>query len=224
MNIDKNTEFITTYLGSKDMDVCGVADLSLYDKELVAVDDSVKDRLTFAISFGLVLSKGIIETLTDGPTLLYLHHYRQLNYRLDMTGYLLSREIERKGFRAIPFAASQVVDWQNQRAHISHKKVGEIAGVGWIGRNNLLVHPVFGARVRYNTVLTDMPLKTGRPLTENCGRCRACIGACPAGAIREEREDFDHQGCYLMLNKFKKERNLGHHICGICINACEGER
>lgn len=224
MNVDKNTEFIDAYLGSQDMDVWGVADLSLYDKELVAVDDPLKDGLTFAISFGLVLSKGIVGTLTDGPTLLYLHHYRQLNYRLDMTGYLLSREIERKGFNAVPFAASQVVDWQNQRAHISHKKVGEIAGVGWIGRNNLLVHPVFGARVRYNTVLTDMPLKTGKPLAENCGQCRACIDVCPAGAIKEKREDFDHQGCYLMLKRFRNERNLGHHICGICIKACGGER
>ena len=224
MSIDKNTEFIAAYLKSQDVDIFGAADMSLYDKELVAIDDSVKERLTFAISFGLVLSKGILETLTDGPTLIYLHHYRQLNYRLDMIGYLLSREIERKGFKAMPFAASQLVDWQNQRAHISHKKVGEVAGVGWIGRNNLLVHPVFGAQARYNTVLTDMPLKAGKPLGNDCGQCRACVSACPAGAIKEERENFDHQGCYAMLNKFRKERNLGHHICGLCIKACRGER
>ncbi|HOE16958.1 MAG TPA: hypothetical protein PLX02_05325 [Syntrophorhabdaceae bacterium] len=224
MGIDKNTEFIEAYLKGQDVDVFGVGDMSFYDKELVALDNSLKERLTFGISFGLVLSKGILETLTDGPTLIYLHHYRQLNYRLDMAAYLLSREIERKGFVAMPFAASQLVDWKDQRAHISHKKVGEIAGVGWIGRNNLLVHPVFGAQVRYNTVLTDMPLDAGKPLGKDCGQCRACISACPAGAIREEKENFDHQGCYLMLNKFKKERNLGHHICGICIRACRGER
>ena len=110
----------------------------------------------YAISFGLLVPSGVLETLTDGPTLFYLHHYRQVNYRLDMIAYELAKEIERRGGRALPFAASQMVDWQNQKGHISHKHVGVAAGIGWIGRNNLLVHPHFGARVRYNTVLTDI--------------------------------------------------------------------
>jgi epoxyqueuosine reductase len=215
---------ITELLKGFDVDVFGLADLSLYDKGFVGLDESITERYRFAVSFGLVLAKGILDTVRGGPNLLYLHHYRQLNYRLDIAAYGLAREIERRGHRALPFGASQLVDWRNQKAHISHKKIGQIAGVGWIGRNNLLIHPVFGAQVRYNSVLTDMPLVPDRPLERDCGGCTACITRCPVQAIKEKPSMFDHLGCFDMLTRFKNERNLGHHICGVCIEACKGER
>jgi len=204
--------------------VFGIGDFSQYDRELVGLPDYIRKEYTFIVSFGLVLSKSVLDTVTDGPNLIYLHHYRQLNYRLDMIGYHIALAIERKGYKALPFPASQIVDWQHQRGHISHKRAGEISGIGWIGRNNLLIHPVYGARVRYNTVLTNMPLVPGTPLSFSCGKCRACMDVCPAGAIKEDPLSFDHHGCYEMLDKFKKKRNLGHHICGICIKACRGSR
>ena len=235
-----NNDFIKDRLTGFDVDTFGIGDMSLYDKELIGLDNLSVNMLPFAVSFGLVLAKGVLKTVLDGPNLLYLHHYRQLNYRLDMIGYLLSKEIEKKGYSALPFAASQVIDWQNQKGHISHKHTGCISGIGWIGRNNLLVHPTLGAHVRYNTILTDMPLVPGKPMTDNpptaipplqkggkeglCGSCTACIDKCPAGAIKDSQSLFDHQGCYAMLTQFKNKRNLGHHICGICIEACKGDR
>ena len=219
-----NNTIITATLEELKADTFGVADMSLYDSDLVGINGRAKEELHFAVCFGIVLSKTLLDTITDGPTQLYLHHYRQLNYGLDMMGYQLSREIERKGYKALPFAASQVVDWRRQRGHISHKKVGVLAGLGWIGRNNLLVHPVFGSQVRYNTVLTDMPLTAGRSLDRDCGACRACVNGCPGQAIKEEAESFDYKGCYEMIDKLRKERNVGHHICGICVSTCKGER
>lgn len=215
---------IAACLEALKVDAFGVGDMSLYGRDLVGLDNKIKEELPFAISFGLAVSKSVLDTITDGPTQLYLHHYRQLNYRLDMIGYLLSREIEKRGHKALPFAASQVIDWQEQKGHISHKHIGVIAGMGWIGRNNLFIHPVFGAHMRYNTVLTDMPLTVGKPLEKGCGVCVACLPFCPASAIKESAERFDHKGCYEMLNRFRKERNIGHHICGICVAACKGER
>jgi len=217
-------EKIEKWLHVLEVDTSGIADMSVYGDEITGIGDLTARELPFAVSFGIVLSGGVLETLRDGPTQLYLHHYRQLNYRLDMIGYFLGRSIEREGFRAIPFAASQVVDWQRQRGHINHKKIGVMAGQGWIGRNNLLVHPVFGAQVRYNTVLTDMPLHANPALDQDCGGCEACISACPAGAIKTEPSGFDHLGCYDMLNRFRKERNIGHHICGVCVKICRGTR
>jgi epoxyqueuosine reductase QueG len=219
-----NNIFIAGWLKEQDVDVFGIGDMAHYGRELVGLDAPTGERLPFALSIGLVLSKAILDTVVDGPNPLYLHHYRQLNYRLDMIGYLLSREIEKKGYKALPFAASQVIDWQNQLGHISHKHIAVLSGVGWIGRNNLLIHPVYGAHVRYNTILTDMPLASNEPLSRGCGECRDCIDRCPAGAIKDSQSLFDHQGCYNMLTQFKNKRNLGHHICGICIEACKGER
>jgi epoxyqueuosine reductase len=222
--MENHNKEIAAFLEEMKADSFGIGDMSLYQSDLTGLDTTTKERLPYAIIFGLVLSKSVLDTVTDGPNQLYLHHYRQLNYRLDMMGYLLSREIEKKGYNALPLAASQVIDWQDQKGHISHKHIGAIAGIGWIGRCNLLVSPVFGAQARYNTVLTDMPLAAGKPLAQGCGECMACVAVCPASAIKDDVMLFDHKGCYEMLNRFRKERNIGHHICGICVSACKGER
>lgn len=222
--MEENNRIVEGWFKEFEIDIYGIGDMSLYDIDLVQIDNDIKERLPYAISFGLVLSKAVMDTVTDGPNLIYLHHYRQLNYRLDMVAYLLAKKIEDMGYNALPFAASQLVDWRNQRAHISHKKIGVISGLGWIGRNNLLIHPVFGAYVRYNTVLTDMPLNVNGKKTSSCGGCRACVDVCPARAIKDEPASFDHLGCYEMLTQFKNKRNLGHHICGLCIRVCRGKR
>lgn len=213
---------ILEYLRQQDVDVMGVADMDRYGKEILGLGDGLSKEYPRAICFGMAVSRSVLDTLTDGPTIFYLHHYRQINYRLDMISYLLGREIERRGFRALPIAASQMVDWQDQKGHISHKHVAVLAGLGWTGRNNLLVNPGFGAQLRYNSVLTDMPLEADAPLAFGCAQCHACVRVCPAGAIKEEPADFDHKGCFAKLKAFKNERNLGQHICGICVKACGG--
>lgn len=218
------TREINRFMREQGADAFGIARMADYGKELVQLEESVVEKFPFAIAFGLVLSRSVMETVKEGPNSLYLHHYRQLNYRLDMIAYLLTREIEKKGHKALPFAASQLVDWKKQKGHISHKRVAEMSGIGWIGRNNLLIHPMYGARMRLNTVITDMPLEENEPLTRGCGQCSTCMTVCPAGAIQEDPAEFDHMGCYNMVTQLKNRRNLGHHICGICIEACAGEQ
>jgi epoxyqueuosine reductase len=221
---DKDKKEIISFISKSDVDTWGIADFTAYNKEMVGIDDDTRSQYRCAICFGVVLSKGVLSTVRDGPNPLYLHHSRQLNSRLDVLAYSLSREIERKGYRSLPFAASQVVDWRNQKAHISHKHIAQLAGIGWIGRNNLLVHPTLGAHVRYNTVLTDMPLDADKPLATDCGECRECVAVCPAAAIKNEVSDFEHMECYNMITQLKNKANIGHHICGICVEACKGVR
>jgi epoxyqueuosine reductase len=219
-----NSQLISALLKELGADVFGIAHMARYDREVFGLEEGVSSRYPYAISFGLLLSKGLLETVTDGPTLLYQHHYRQANYRLDIIAYEAAKRIEGMGHKALPLAASQMIDWQNQRGHISHKHIGVLAGMGWIGRNNLLVHPIYGSRLRYNTVLTDMALVPDEPVQFGCGHCAACVAVCPASAIKERPEEFDHHGCYEALRTFKNKRNLGHHICGLCVKTCGGKR
>jgi epoxyqueuosine reductase QueG len=87
----------------------------------------------------------------------------------------------------MPVAASQLVDWKSQRGHLSHKHVARAAGLGWIGRNNLLVSERFGARIRLVTVLTELQLVVNSPTARDCGSCRDCLTVCPVGAIKEQQ-------------------------------------
>lgn len=202
----------------------GAADISFLKEKDLPLPPGIIDRHPFAISAGYHLSESILEGIEDAPTLHYFHHYQRVNILLDTIGLIVSSAIQEKGHRAMPIAASQIIDWKNQKGHLSHKHVARAAGLGWIGRNNLFVNETFGSRIRLVTILTDLPIEIHSPLVRDCGSCRACIPVCPAGAIKERPEDFDHLGCYEQLKLFSKTLHLSQHICGICVKACRGKR
>ena len=183
----------------------------------------IQEEYDYGISLGVRLSTAVLDELEDGPTLLYAWHYRQANIFLDRVAFRLYGRIQDQGFRAVPIAASQIIDWRRQEAHLSHRHVGVLAGHGWIGRNNLLVNPEYGSAVRYVTVLTDMPLPTAKPMNFGCGECRACLPVCPAQALGEGPEDYTFDRCFEKLKEFRNQRNIGHYICGMCIKVCTGK-
>ncbi len=105
--------------------------------------------------------------------------------------------------------------------------IAHIAGLGWIGKNCLLVTKGHGPRVRFISVLTEAPLKTIKnPIEQQCNDCIVCINACPANAIkgknyvrgenREERLDF--LKCQNYFEKMKK--NKKYAVCGMCLYSC----
>lgn len=202
-------------------DLFGVADIS-GSLELYGPEPSLKARPPRAVCLGAALSSAVLEEVEQHPTKLYFHHYRSVNIFLDQLSLRVCRYLENKGYRAIPVPASQIVDWEKQRGHLSHKSAAVAAGLGWIGRNNLLVTKRFGSRVRLATVLTDMLLPADEPCRENCGSCRACVNLCPAGAIKDSPSEFDHIKCFEKLKEFQRARLADQYICGICVRHCKG--
>jgi epoxyqueuosine reductase len=201
----------------------GVADIVLA-REAFLLSEKLRERFPRAVVLGKRLVDAVLEDIVDQPTPLYFHHYRQLNVFLDRGALQLASRIQEMGFQALPIAASQIVDWKNQKAHVSHKEIGRLAGLGWIGRNNLLVHPALGSRFRLVSILTDMPLPADTPIAGSCGSCRACLPVCPAQAIASRPEDFDHWRCYEKLDEFRRSHIVSQHICGVCVKACRGPR
>ncbi|HLD30477.1 MAG TPA: 4Fe-4S double cluster binding domain-containing protein, partial [bacterium] len=67
------------------------------------------------------------------------------------------------------------------------------------------------------------PLETSVPVETDCGDCYSCIEACPAGAIKKNRQEFDPRSCFSKLDEFRKKYQISHHICGICVKACPGK-
>ncbi|MGB7297030.1 MAG: reductive dehalogenase domain-containing protein [Candidatus Aminicenantales bacterium] len=203
------------------LDLFGVADVTQVRSEF-----RLKNELKGSFRSGAVIGKrvlgSVLEDIEDRPTPLYFHHYRQLNFFLDRAAFLLAAFIGDRGFKGLPIPASQVIDWEKQQAHLSHKKIGRLAGLGWIGRNNLLVHPEFGSQFRLATVLTDMPLEPDQAAAGDCGDCIDCLSICPAGAIKSRPEDFDHIACFEKLREFRRSGVVGQYICGICVKSCRG--
>ena len=224
MSRAQNTEGIKTLCRQWGGALFGVADLQLLSKDQILLPPSLIDQLSFGISVGFHLSDIILEGIENQPTPLYFHHYQRSNILLDTIGLLVAAAIQDLGYQAMPIPASQLVDWKTQKGHLSHKHVARAAGLGWIGRNNLLVSKEFGSRIRLATILTDLPLEAHSPSKEECGACHDCLPTCPAGAIKEKPEDFDHLRCYEQLRAFAKTLHFSHNICGVCVKACRGRR
>lgn len=219
MGKEENYKRIKKFCLNWGADLFGTADVSSL-KDGFAVSAKAAKDLNTAISLGVRVSSGVLSEIENQPTKLYFHHYRVVNMFLDQLAMRLSNFIQNSGSQALPIPASIIVDWQRQTAHLSHKHIGYLAGMGWIGRNNLLVNRALGSQFRLVTVLTDMPLKYDKPTKEDCGKCRACMVICPVKAIKEKKEDFDHLGCFELLKEFQRQKVVEQYICGICVKAC----
>jgi len=69
-------------------------------------------------------------------------------------------------------------------APIAERDFAQAAGLGWIGRNAMLISPTAGSWFLLTAFVTDVPLPADAPLeTDHCGTCTACLDACPTDAL-----------------------------------------
>lgn len=230
-------EKLKTIAVSEGISAFGVGHIEDLIQHFDSLPPEQTEGLSCGISIGVRVSDAVLDGITTGPTRHYLHHYKMLNLLLDQTALKLTLLIQQMGYRALPIPASQIVDWEKQTAHLSHKMIALRAGIGWIGRNNLLVHPEFGSKIRLATILTDMPLenppsppfekggpggicKGEFPDAQNCGSCRKCIEVCPVSAIKETHKDWNKKACLEKLKYFASAHSVGQYICGLCVKVC----
>lgn len=219
----ENYEQMKSFSLEEGASLFGVTETSAVQDKFHSLSPRVLQGLDRAITVAFHLSDCVLEDIAEGPTKLYFFHYQRVNVFLDELAIKMTNFIQDHGWQALPIPASQIVDWEKQRAHVSHKHVAQKAGLGWIGRNNLLVSPQFGSRQRLVTVLTSMSLKNDEPLPWGCDDCRACISSCPSQSIKERSEDFDHIGCYHQIKALVKAAGISQNICGLCVKACQGK-
>ncbi len=66
---------------------------------------------------------------------------------------------------------------------VLEKTLAVNAGIGWMGKNSLIISPDAGSWLLLGVILLDTELETDEPLEDRCGECTSCIDACPTGAI-----------------------------------------
>lgn len=102
------------------------------------------------------------------------------------------------------------------------------AGLGFIGKNTMLITPEFGSFVLLGEIVIDLELEYDRPATGTCGTCTRCIDACPTRAIIQPRE-IDARRCisYLTIEnkgpipeKFHKAMGNWIFGCDVCQEVC----
>ncbi len=110
---------------------------------------------------------------------------------------------------------------------LSDHAVAERAGIGWIGKNSLLITPEFGSYVYLGEMIINIDLPEDKPMEEQCGECTICLDACPTQAIIQPGQ-VHAKKClsYITQRKDVLEENLmeklGNRLygCDICQTVC----
>jgi len=210
-------------------DLVGIADVDPL-KELTLDPPDLLEPFVRAVAIAVKLPAAVFEQIVDRPTPIYKSVYTTANLILDQISFHTAMALQNDGFSSLPIPASQVLDQENWYAAISHKAVARMAGLGWQGKNLLLITSRYGSRVRLATILTMASLEVDGPIKNRCGVCTACQDACPAQAIKgvktkthyENRNEAMHfSRCVEKVSgEFAKIPEIDAPICGICIKVC----
>ena len=149
------------------------------------------------------------------PRYAWSDRYAELRDKLDALGRRLG------GSYRVLVDANQHVD----------REAAARAGVGFYGKNTLLITRRHGSWVVLGTLVTDVEIEASTPLALDCGSCRLCTDACPTGAL-DEPGVLDSTRCLSYWTQSPEpipeeyRRALGTQVygCDICQDVCPWNR
>lgn len=156
--------------------------------DISMLSDEEKRGYSAAILIGMALSPSYIFQLSNGNELEY-SEFSEKEGRVDRLAEFAADFIQAKGYKAYAQSERNLIngfyDADTKTTPLPHKKIAILAGMGWIGKSNLLVTEEYGSALCMCSILTNAPLPTQNKQIRmpKCRGCNVCKNICPAKVI-----------------------------------------
>ena len=216
---------ITELLNQRGCNIIGFANLCSLPQES-------RQGFDYGILIALSFSKEAMLENKIGLPQRYSDEHDPMTKRLDALKKLLEDFLVGKGYDVCIDTPASIVDRDLLRSLLPLKTVGTLAGIGWIGKNAMLVTNEVGAALRITALLTNAPIECGVSICKSkcptdCTICAdVCPGNAPLGGIWETGLDrdsfFDAFACQTAGRSRAKELlDIDDETrCGLCISNC----
>lgn len=143
--------------------------------DIAAILPSGLEAYPRALLFGKALSRDYIRAMKAGQEP-KTKEVLNVERRMDALAVKLAAELEAAGYPSVGKLRTGL---------LPHKTVALRAGLGFIGKNNLLITPEYGCALMLGKVLTAAPFEAhaSEPQQPECGDCRVCQELCPTNAL-----------------------------------------
>jgi epoxyqueuosine reductase QueG len=168
-------------------DLCGIATVDRFEQAPEGFHPT--DVLPECQSVIVLARRFLSSTLQAGSTIPYTDIRNYLSAKMDEMAIRLAYELENNGIAAVPINAIGPCEWNEKTGKsmgiISLKHAAQLAGMGKIGRNTLLINEHYGNMIWLSAVLADVHLEPDPMATyEVCPPdCRICLDECPVHAL-----------------------------------------
>ncbi len=170
-------------------DVVGFAAIEAYRSVRSPAPESILPGVRSIIVTGYRETHGAVESANPRVSMGSRMGAMELSLK---NNFLLSRHLEMSyGCKAAPIPFSYPLDMgpgaNGLVGDVSMRHAAVAAGLGVVGRHNLVIHPRYGTRITFTAVLTDRPMPSDARVEEDlCLQCNLCVDGCPAHALDEE--------------------------------------
>lgn len=147
----------------------------------------------------------------------YAQEYHELNKILNSTAQAIAEHVG--GFplyATLEGVASTINQVEDFYALTVSQRVGaELSGLGWRGKNELIVTKEQGCAIRFASVICPEELPFGQKMDNYCGDCTACLDVCPFLRKKKILKNYREQ-----CRRFIITLGLQGDVCGKCVKAC----